>query len=749
MRKILLLASLAVCSSVASALEVTIDGPSPEAEKDFAYHLGRMGATTAVTLKVASHPYAVRSEDDEAFRLRIEGNRAWVSGRSPAAVSHGLYELLERLGCHWVMPGTLGEVIPSCADPKPEACDVEEAPSFAVRAPWYSGSRSKLLTKLKAEFAVWKRRLKLQETREHHPLMMLGGHTWQDIIRQNKKEFDEHPEMYALVRQVDGSFKRKGPQIETTHPRVLELFEEYIRSHYRRNKWPNDKTICISVGPADGDGYSESSESRAVGSGRICPVSGSVDQTDTMILLCNTLLKRLEKEFPNLHLGFYLYAAHADFPMRYRPDPRIVIVIADISYSRLHSALEPIPGRIYYKDIIDCWAKTPNVKFYRGYNWNLAESFLPFSKLKIWADDLPLFKAMNVQGVYNEEMAGTATLAASNYLEAKLLWNVEEDPAAVLDEFCRAAYGKGSAPMVAYNRMLTKRQSEAKEFAGSFHGMHVIYDKTFVREAGGLFDAALASAETEAEKERVRVARFPLDELGRFLELRACQFAFDFKKAQRLYDETVAARKAMLKREEGLVGTSAIRHLERFFEKSLCESVKYTSEPYRMICPLPDEMTTVFDPYNGGAAMGFQRADVDDSRWLKTKTFSLPWSTQGLWPIVRGSVWYRVRLPRLDDETIGLLVGGADNIVRVYANGRYVGMGNGFAKPMAFDLTGFVHKGDGNFLAIQVERQGSSELGTGGLVYPSFLFTGPRLEQRAPKLDLTTRLLPGGAVDKE
>ena len=743
------LAAIIVSASVAAfALEVEIDRPSPGAERDFAYHLGKMGATADVTVRVAEHPHAVRSAVDESFRLKVDGGKAWISGRSAAAVSHGLYELLRRMGCDWVMPGEIGEVIPQCADPRPADCDIEESPSFAVRCPWYSGSPLKYrFANVWAEYDVWKTRHKLQTDRSHHPLLMIGGHTWQDIISRNKAEFDAHPEMYALVRQVDGTFRRQGPQLETTHPRVEELFVDFIRDQFKRNKWPGDKKVCLSVGPADGADFSESAETRAVGSGRIDPMSGLEDQTDLMVELCNRLLRRLEGEFPNLHLGFYLYNCHADFPMRYRPDPRIVIVIADISYSRMHSTLEPLPTRIYYREIAERWSGMPNVKFFRGYNWNLAENFLPYSKLKMWADDLPMYHAMNVQGLYNEEIDAWATLAASNYLEARLLWNVKEDPSAVLDEFCRAAYGRGAGPMAAYCRMQTTRQSQAREEAGSFYGMHLIYDGGFVAEAGRLFDAALAAAETEAEKERVRIARFPLDQLGKFLRLRERQFAFDFEGALRIYDECVAERAAMIDRRQGLVNFGAVYMLERFLEKPLRESAKYSTAPHRMLCALPDEMTTALDPWNRGASMGFARADVKDSDWLKTKTYSMPWSTQGLMPYAMGSVWYRIRLPEIDADTVGLLVGGADCVVRVYANGSYAGMGQGFATPFAFDLTGLMHRGKGNFLAIQVERRGVSEQGTGGLVYPSFLFTGPRLEKRMPNAGAVERLLPGGAVD--
>ena len=65
------------------------------------------------------------------------------------------------------------------------------------------------------------------------------------------------------------------------------------------------------------------------------------------------------------------------------------------------------------------------------------------------------------------------------------------------------------------------------------------------------------------------------------------------------------------------------------------------------------------------------------------------------------------------------------------------------------DLRILSYNKDGeNFLVIQVQRRGNSEIGTGGIVYPCFIFTGPQLEKRAPDGELEYRLLPGGAIEK-
>ena len=741
------IASATLCAAEAPALTVAIDHPSPAAEQDFLYHLGKMGASSNVVLRVAEHPYKVVSDAEEAFRLKVEGGNAWISGHGETAVSHGIYALLERMGCDWVMPGEIGEVIPHEPNPRPADCDVEEAPSFRVRYPWCSGS-ARTKVRERKDFNIWAVRHKLHTDREHHPLIMHGGHVWQSIIKANKAEFDANPEMYALVRQPDGSFKRQGPQVETTNPRVIELFEKYIRDTFARNKWEHDKTVCLSVGPADGGGFSESPETKAISSMNVMPFSGTPDGTDALILLCNTLLKRLEGEFPNLHLGFYLYSWHGGFPTRHVPDPRIVIVVADIQFSRFHSTLEPVPTRIYERGIMEKWAKTPNVKFFRGYNWNLAENFLPYSKLKIWAEDYPFYHRMNVQGSYTECDMEWATLGPSNYLEAKLLWNVDADPEAVLDGYCRAAFGKGAPFMADYFRRLTRRQSEARQEAGSFHAFHLMYGKPFVEECLKLFDSAAAAAADDAEKTRIDHMRFPLEELGRFLDLRAMQFDFRFNEAASLLARMMAARKAVYDEPGAWVGAGATNMLKRFFLDTLNESARLTKAPYTLFSKVPDSMPTAFDPFDNGEKMGFADPKLDDSGWLRTYTYSRPWSAQGLSSMAIGSVWYRTWLPPAPEGPLGLLIGGCDSRAKVYVNGALVGEGRGFARPMPFDITDVVTPGTTNLLAIQVLRSGLSEIGVGGLLFPSFVFTGPRLERRAPIFDESIRLLPGGAIER-
>jgi len=183
---------------------------------------------------------------------------------------------------------------------------------------------------------------------------------------------------------------------------------------------------------------------------------------------------------------------------------------------------------------------------------------------------------------------------------------------------------------------------------------------------------------------------------------------------------------------------------------------QYSSGDYRTVEPLPDEMITVFDPNVVGHRMRYQHPAINDTGFVKTKASSTTWEAQGLAGLRRGAVWYRhhFKLPaNLKGKPIGLFLGGFEDEARVWINGKAVGTSgsdtsgkaaNAFA---VFDLTeGIKYDGD-NLVAIQVVRHGEADtIRMGGIIRPSFIFTGPRLPRKAPKPLELRRVLPGGEL---
>ena len=393
-----------------------------------------------------------------------------------------------------------------------------------------------------------------------------------------------------------------------------------------------------------------------------------------------SIMEKLEKEYPNLHLGFFLYSNHADFPVRYKPNPKIVLVIADITYSRVHSTLDPrSKTRVYYKSILDKWKNAPNIKFFRGYNWNLAESVMPYSKLLIWADDLPYYKSINVQGIYLESNKGASNLGPANYAEAQLLWNTKLKWQDILAKYCRSAYGKGAGPMIEYYTMQALRQRDAGIETGSFHAIPLIYDREFVKKSRELINRARQLADTERDQKRIDIAELSINALDDFLSFKAAYNNFEFAKAKKYFDKVRDDLYNATKNGKGYISTGGRGYLKTLHQDSVEAAVKYSTAPYKIIYKIPNKLTTMFDQFNTGNQMGYYNKAINDRKYIQTETFKSTWDEQGLLGYRAGSVWYRIRVPKLDTKCAGLLVGGVDNIVRVWCNEKYIGMGRGFA----------------------------------------------------------------------
>lgn len=708
--------------------------------------------------RMGAKPNAV-SPSLETFRLIAGDGLLLVGGESDIAARHGVYSLLRKLGCEWVMPGKIGEVLPERKTIAIEPMDLSDTPDFEFRSLWYRGYPNRT----DAEFQRFYQWMWRQQGRERfgHPLFGAAGHMWDALIRRNQAVFDANPEMLALVRKGDGTLVREGPQLESVDPRVVDLFVEHIQNAYEANiaagKWTTDTAAGFSVGPADGMGYSVSAEALAASAGRIDPVVGELDRTDECVLLANRVLERVTKQYPNAHVGYYTYSTHADYPLRYKPHPNLIQILAPINYSRYHSLLDPnSKTQAIYRDILQPWfdlsAEQGNVIWYRGYNWNLAENFLPYTKVRIWGEELPWYHEHGVIGMDVEATKQWATLAASDYVFMRLAWDTDQDWRDLLRDFCNAAYGPAAEPMLAYHLRLIDQQHGAGQEAGSYHALHLIYDDAFITAARADFKQARSLAATEEQHQRIQHSAWSIDALELYLAYHAATLAFDFELAaerlQALYDhwnEVYAVN-------PDLVASEAPQYFNRFLKRFVEQAKRYSTGENRVVARLPDELKTMFDPNDAGHRMNFFEPSLNDDGYLRTKTYSTTWDAQGLVGLRDGAVWYRFAFDLPDDtagQPLGLFIGSVEDLAEVWLNGEHCGVsGRGFSFPFTFDLTDAAKPGE-NLLAIRVERRGkANEIGLGGIIRPSFIFTGERVESPDGRERLRGRILPGGSVEK-
>lgn len=712
--------------------------------------LGRLAA------KLGAEPK--KTDWQEGFRILTKDDRVLVAGERPEAVPYGIYTFLNQLGCDWLLPGKLGEVIPKMPTVTVPATDVSSSPDFGLRWMWIGGGPKWMTAEVRAEFEQWKVRQRMGYAFEYRHRIQ-EAHMWQAVIAKYKEEFAKNPEMFALVKNPDGTYERRGPQIETANPKTVELVVRYIKEKFAENNWPKEEKVTLAVGPADGLDYSESPESLAAGVDRMEPVIGSKDVTDLVVKLANDVLDQMGQEYPNLTLGYYVYSVHGEFPARYKPNPRIYPIFAPIAYSRLHSTTDPhSKTRAYYRTIVDQWAalskEQGNKLMVYEYNWNLADNMLPFTRLRMIAEDLKFYHSVGVFGITMQAIKAWAANAPHDFVYARMLWDVSLDWKKLLREYCGKAFGPAAGPMESYYLRLADTQQEAGQEAGSYFSAPLIFDEAFMKASRADVDAALAAKGLDAnQRGRLEGAVFAFEMLELYLNWNSAMNRFDFVKAEEFgkgmqanYDKSLAANNHFTGREAGI-------YITRLLLNSGREALKYASDPYRIIYRIPDELPTLLDPTNTGARMNIFGPQINDKGWIRTKTYSSTWDAQGLTFYRQGSVWYRTRFEVKDDlkgQGIGLLLSAFEDEALVWVNGKYVGTsGIKFPQPHAFDLTDAIEFGKENLLTIQIRRNSmANELGLGGILRPGFVFAGPRLVSEKPADDGTrTRVLPGGDVE--
>ena len=79
----------------------------------------------------------VSSPVKQGWRMVVSREGLGLFGESNEASSYAIYELLDRLGCRWYMPGPMGEVLPSLKTISLKKIDVSGKPGTILRDTWY------------------------------------------------------------------------------------------------------------------------------------------------------------------------------------------------------------------------------------------------------------------------------------------------------------------------------------------------------------------------------------------------------------------------------------------------------------------------------------------------------------------------------------------------------------------------------------------------------------------------------------
>ncbi|MCD9021908.1 DUF4838 domain-containing protein [Cohnella silvisoli] len=644
----------------------------------------------------------------DSFRLSVSGDSIQLVGLSDRGTLFAAYEMLEQIGIRWFNPGELGTEVPSMQSITVKEQNTIQHPGVTSR---YVGGIDYLFSQEPMEFVDEFEGKKWLQHRRGNNTVALGGHGLPCTIT-----VQERPDLYV---QVNG---KPTSQFDVTKPEVLICVVEGALKYLEEN--PDAK--YLNLGPNDGDDFGTS----VWDAEDYDPLMGSNSITDRYVKFYNLVLEQIEPQYPDVGIAFFAYLRYMRAPVREIPNPKLLPVIAPITVERIHSMENGMSWeRSYLKDLIDDWKKLGvNVSFY-SYMYNLADPGMPFSIINRIVEEMNHFKQEGMNQLRFEGLPSWGYQGPSLYLMAKLSWNPDLDVQETLSDYFSKFYGPAAKPMWNHFRKLEDAFAQADYYTGAVFD----FSKILTPEVMANLESTLSKAEKQVPAnskyaKRIRMVRVAFDFGKAFTKMRDAYLKFNFVKAKQYYDEAKAQLKVAAKHSPVIIHPWAGGYIDIFWKYQIEQAYERVTNGSGIVAKLPDEWSAMLIPGGNGAKLGLWKPGIGMKSWMKLKTYSETFTSQGL-RYYKGEVWYRTSVNVAEaykDKPIRLWFGDIDETPRVWINGKEVQpMTTGIATviPWEYDVSSVIKFGQKNDIVVSVNNRYLDELGTGGIVGPAVLWT--------------------------
>jgi len=647
-------------------------------------------------------------EDPASFLLRVTPEGALLAGLSPEGTMFAACELLEQLGVRWFMPGDIGTVIPARDILALNVQETIQHPGFAGRYLVYLGGPSQAHNE---SGTTWFRH------------MRMGGFNAGSHGMGIRVDPEKEPELF-----MTDAYGRRTDQLKISHPEVLRRVIEAKQKVLDRE--PDRR--YVNIGPNDGAGFGNDPWD----ADDMDPLHGKVSVTDRYVKFFNLVLEELQKTHPDVGVAFYAYAQYMRPPVREKPNPKILPVLAPIDVCRFHAIDNPIcPERAYIRDIVEGWKALGVRMMYRGYLFNLADQGLPFSMIRQVRAEYPYYHEAGMIACRVECKSAWGYHAPSLYLASKIMWDPTLDVEALLDDYFTRLYGLAAQPMRRHFDRLEQAYAEADYHTGNVFDIPHILTPEVMEDLRGTLEAAEHDADgNPLLAARIRMVRVGYDFGVANLAMMAAVNTFDFAVARRQYDFM-----------QSEIIPAAVDHVpcilnyqyassftKRFWSGTIESGYERMTDGNEIAVKLPDEWRFMLDPLDGGEALGFFKPGMGTRNWTPVKTWSESWSNQGL-RYYKGEAWYRTRITvpaEYSGRALRLWLGGIDEKAKAWLDGAELPLSSAGAPPMGrpweFDATAAVTPGSAQILVVKVSNRDLNELGTGGITGPAMIWAGPK-----------------------
>lgn len=637
------------------------------------------------------------TEFGDAYLIDVTGERVVLGGESGRAVYYAAARLLHRMGVRWYAPTELGECVPERRTITVQTGRSESRPDYRTRHVWHH----------KPAETRWALRNRLGGPAQAQ------GHAFARFMNYGRN-FKEHPEWYPVV---DGKPVKHNANV--SHPEVLEIFVRKVRKQFDEGaKW-----VC--VGPDDGFFLDERPASRAMGSGRIDPLLNIPSSTDRLVTFVNRIAERLEENYSDRKLTFYVYSNH-HLPPTVEPHPMIMGIVAPIGYSRYSSSGHPSsPISMLLEENVKAWEEATGPFGFYLYDFNLADTAMPYTRRLYFTREIPNMHRWGATDATTENMVNWHNMVPGTWVAANLLWDVETDVEALLESFYPHYYGPAAAPMRRYDELLEGAYEGTPAFAGNLWSMHRILLPIMDRLSEALEEAEKRVKDKHPYEDRVRIRRYSFNYARHYFAARQALNDFDLAAAARRSEAFLANCEKADGEFPLFFDRMNRRYWSIFHHPSYSDAGRIAGEG-RIVYRFPDKLRAYLDDGEIGHEMGLPNPEVNTDNWITLRTHGVSLDEQG-YPFFRGLIWYRHRfkLPAARDEgeRLKLWIGGVDGPTQAYLNGHDLGrvrVSN--FNPVEYDIGEAARPGEENVLIIASDNTFINELGTGGIMRPMLIY---------------------------
>jgi len=636
---------------------------------------------------------------------------------------YAVYDLLERLGMRWFLPGNFGEVTPRAETLTVPELSIEERPDFPLRAYWTHSKDA-----MGPERDLWMIRQRLNPRAvEWFGLPgdgSLGAYLPKDQVK-------EHPEWFAL--QPDGSrnpnlpcmtdeLRRNDPQY-AGQPRILDEVLKKVGENVAAGRRTSPMAPDDGTPACECDACKKMSIRYSVGF--------AADRTGNPIhdylsgqewfFFVDKLLEATAQKYPGHVIATNGYANRVfppEVPPTFNRHKNLTIMYADILGCTIHAYDDPKCWQIRDQyNMIRQWTKLSDKVWIYGYNYTMAvtkNTFTPTTRRV--RRNLPLLKEAGIIGFYDSDTADMTDSGIPTYLARhRLEWNVNADIDALLADFYQTWFGPAAEPMREYNAALEDAFYNAPYHAHEDVILPLIYTPELMAGLERDIVKAEELAKTDAEKLHVHTERLVFDHLRDYVQTIQAEHELRFADAARLM-EHMGALKAELHAITPHYGWEPYAVYAENWEAERMHRLakKIDGTEGTLLTALPEAARFRADTYDAGRGERWMEPAFDDAEWQLCRT-TTGWQNQGLKdddgrPLLsrdghdyRGYGWYRfeVDIPQAPEGQARLFCPSVINQAWVWVNGQYAGRTNyvmAWFRPAEFDLdiTPYLRQGKNN-----------------------------------------------------